>query len=148
MGGNKKMKSQWFFIGITLLAIMFPLAVTLARDLEVRLFPIIDPPIEITESQVFDKDKNLIYVTFGKKRSCEFITIKWFTGNDVEIGFEFREELSDDFAGGLTRPVGPHETGPWLVYSRDMDNVYAKSYHHCHPFWITESIIYEGKNIF
>jgi len=142
------MRNGWYLIPVTLIAILLPLFISVGRAVEPRIFPVITPPgLILTSNQPTDDGRRIIYTEFTKDRECEFLVLKWFDQSGREVGFEFREELPDEFAGGLTRPLGEHEAGPWIVYSNNIDNTYSKSYHKCHPFWTTVSTVFVGKNI-
>lgn len=139
-------KMRNILITLTLAAILFPLAVSGGKFAERKYFPVVEN-FKITDSSPFDEDKTLFNVTFDKLRNCEFLGVNWNSSNGNRLPFEFREDLGNEFVGGVTRPTGSHTAGPWLVWADNLDTISGTTYHKCHPLWITETLMYTGKSI-
>lgn len=83
-------------------------------------------------------------VRFTKYRNCDPQGYAWFVG-DFNTGAHQIPARGIGPVGTVHRPLGTQNAGPFLLRNltyEDIPNLYAEIYHHCHPLWITRSVIY------
>lgn len=125
-----------FFIAAAILMIAVPVTVPLLSKTEGIVLPVVDNFKIVSQEK---KDSHtFLYVTFDKKRHCEFLGINWYLGsNRLNVAF-----LEDQGQAPLSRPTGAQITGPWRIDSSTISGSTAEVLHRCHNLWLTTTEIY------
>ena len=114
---------------------------TIGPMVETRYFPVYSK-FRIIETVA--KEKGLeVTARFTKFRNCDPQGFAWFIGDFK--GLMQLPVRSIVLPGTVHRPLGTQLTAPFLVQglaAEDLQYLYAETYHHCHPLWITRSVIY------
>lgn len=111
--------------------------------IETRYFPVYSK-FTITKMEEVDEGMNFT-ARFTKYRNCDPQGFAWYIG---DLGTGARVVPARGVVpstGAVHRPVGTHLVGPVLLKDITMSDVpylYAEIYHHCHPLWVTRSVIY------
>lgn len=114
-----------------------------------RNFPVVTNT-EIHKIKEISNKEVEIWVTFDKRRNCEFLGLSWYIG-DPNDGFSktWLIFLDDGKDSEPTRPAGKQIAGPWLI-GISRDNLFLKSFalatHQCNPLWKTRTIFYQSKD--
>lgn len=114
--------------------------------IERAYFPVVGK-LQIVRS-IGEKNSTLVYVSFDKKRDCEYLGITWSKvlpdGTLQRVPIELKPEGLPDNSDS-TRPVGKQVAGPWRI-AMPADEVIAKSVvtlrHRCHPLYDTLTRVY------
>lgn len=120
-----------------LLILLVPMAWSIGSKYEGVAFPV------TTSLQIFEETDVgagvSFYVTFHKKRPCEFLGINWYHGAD-RLVLDFEPDASKS---PKTRPTGDQVTGPWLLHGISrLAGTQATVRHRCHPLWVTTTDLY------
>lgn len=96
------------------------------------MFPVVENvTVWITD---IEEDGVIIYTSFDKVRSCEYIGISWYD----EAGKRLVFDLTDSH-GPRSRPIREDQfAGPWKIYGiQALEGTEAIVSHRCNPYWIT-----------
>lgn len=115
---------------------------TLGPILETKYFPVYSKFKVLSVKEV---DEGLEFmVRFTKFRNCDPQGYAWYVG-DFSTGVHQIPARGLAPVGTIHRPLGTQNAGPFLLRNIqliDIPNLYAEIYHHCHPLWITRTVIY------
>ena len=136
-----------FFVAV-LIAASIPAWVPLMPKLEGHVAPVLS---KLSVSVVEGRDRGnqakidgvVLYISFDKKRQCEFLSISW---RDMRTGAIY-PFLPDNLDGRLpeTQPTGRVTSGPWTLrgaYTTDIRHLEVTTVHKCHPFWLTLTTVW------
>ena len=91
--------------------------------------------------------RTLMRTEFTKLRDCEFVGIAWFRGSPdgtfERVPVVLIREPGDN--SSPNRPLGRQRSGPWeigMLPDEIRGNSFAKLWHRCHIFWLTETDFY------
>ena len=129
------------FILFVLLAMVGVLALfTVGPILETKYFPVYSK-FRIVRAEPVEGGVRIV-ARFTKYRNCDPQGYGWYVG---ELGL-LRQVMTRPTPGATVhRPLGPQITSPIVVKEltmADLPYLSAEMYHHCHPLWLTRSVIY------
>lgn len=133
-------------LGMTIAAIVITLGgfLLLGPKLETRFFPVYSKFQIFSIKQTAEGESEVVF-SYTKLRNCAPAGINWFVG---EPGSAFRQVDLVSVRPNNTavnRPLGSNISVPYTVdVTPDAfrDQGFASIYSNCHPFWVTQSIIY------
>lgn len=114
--------------------------------IETRFFPVLGK-MRSTEVRAQSSDISIVRTQFEKLRSCEYMGIAWYYGD--EAGAFERVSMvpirDPNDTSSPSRPVGTARAGPWRI-TIPADKVrtrsFVEAFHRCHRFWTTVSKFY------
>lgn len=133
MGGINKLLSNWSMVAIAIM-LVFPMWPVFS-NIEGSLFPVTTKLQYVKETPT--DTGTLVYVSFSKKRECEFIGLNIYQ-DSVRLALKFLDQDDSD----SSRPVGDQIAGPWLIGTYDVKDTVVTVRHKCHPLWTTRTIMY------
>lgn len=133
-------------LGLTVAAVAIALggASIIGPKLETRLFPVYSK-FKIYSIKALPDGESEVVFSYTKLRSCAPAGVTWFVG---EPGAAFRQVDLVSLRPTnppVNRPLGANISVPYVVDVAPevlRDQGFASIYSNCHPFWITQSIIY------
>lgn len=134
-----------FFGTVSVLAGIYIFFV-LGPAVETRWFPVLNK-MTILDVRPLTGSTSAVYTEFSKRRSCEYMGIAWYRGNE-DKNFERVSMVSMRDPGDTSspsRPVGSQRAGPWRIAmpaEEVRENSFVQVFHRCHPLWTTMTRFY------
>lgn len=130
-------------ISSILVALIF-FTFTLGQTLEEIFFPVTEIGVieEVNSTSLYSS--SLSFSTIMNRPGCELLETKWFLGEYLGRATFIQSDFNADDVSINSNGITWNNLVVHLPYEWIISNSYAITYHRCHPFWVSRSVIYNS----